>query len=284
MLGRIQLSIRVYTTLSIVLNSNLIYLYIAYISNEVKKNVDDKHDFRSPIITINSPSTNQIYGMQAPIFDIDIDEPNLDESWYSLNNGDNTTFTVENQFKQIEWDKLGNGTVLITFYAKDKAGNFNFSFVTVQKDALVPEIIILSPIEGFTFNSTPPVIIADILDINLFFISVAVNNQTPEGHSILFIDAEDGTINRLDYFLDIEYWNILPDGEIVIILYARDIVGNENYVEVIIIKNTSEPTSETTSETTTPSISGYLLLPLLGFMCLASILYYYKKFNCGKVR
>ena len=36
------LNIRLYTTLSIAMYSNLIYIYIAYISNKVKKNVDDK--------------------------------------------------------------------------------------------------------------------------------------------------------------------------------------------------------------------------------------------------
>ncbi|KKK46407.1 hypothetical protein LCGC14_1386200 [marine sediment metagenome] len=36
------LNIRLYTTLGIMLYSNLIYLYIAYISNKVKKNVEDK--------------------------------------------------------------------------------------------------------------------------------------------------------------------------------------------------------------------------------------------------
>ncbi len=92
-------------------------------------------DIISPTITINSPLQNQLVGIQAPIFSLFINEKNLLQKWYSFDGGDNITFTTDTQFDQVEWDKNGNGSVLVTFYVRDKAGNMNSSEVTIRKDA-----------------------------------------------------------------------------------------------------------------------------------------------------
>ncbi len=86
-----------------------------------------------PIITINSPTPNQSCGLDAPSFDIEINEPNLHEKWYSLNGGQNITFTNQTQIDQAEWDKIEEGSILITFYAIDTVGNMGLTSVFVTK-------------------------------------------------------------------------------------------------------------------------------------------------------
>lgn len=87
-----------------------------------------------PKITILSPELNQLCGMDSPEFSLLINEINLLETWYSINGGENVTFTTENKLDQEAWDKVINGTVTIKFYAKDYAGNVGFQEVEVIKD------------------------------------------------------------------------------------------------------------------------------------------------------
>ena len=127
-------------------------------------------DLVKPIITINSPVPNQLCGIDGPTFSLTIDEPNLQQKKYSLNGGQNITFTTENRFSQAEWDKVGNGTVLITFYAIDKVGNINSSDVVVRKDAYAPDITIHSPLLNQKFGKNPPGFNISIIEEDLISI------------------------------------------------------------------------------------------------------------------
>ena len=110
----------------------------------------------APPISIYSPSPNQLCGVSAPTFSLVIVEPNIQTKRYSLNGRPNITFTTETQFSQSEWNNVGNGTVLITFYIIDKVGNVNSSEVIVLKDAYIPDIIIHSPTLDQIFGNTSP--------------------------------------------------------------------------------------------------------------------------------
>ncbi len=87
----------------------------------------------APVIIINSPTSNQICGLEPPTFNLTIEEVNIHEKWYSFNGGDNITFTTETQFNSSEWDKIGDGLVVVRFYVSDKAGNMNTSEVIIRK-------------------------------------------------------------------------------------------------------------------------------------------------------
>ncbi|KKN84092.1 hypothetical protein LCGC14_0292990 [marine sediment metagenome] len=108
--------------------------------------IDVIKDTESPIIVINSPTNQQLCGVNSPSFDLQINELQLHNTWYSFNDGQNITFTTETQFNQAAWDLQANGTVLIRFYAEDEVGHFNSSQVMVRKDAIIPDITIISPI------------------------------------------------------------------------------------------------------------------------------------------
>ena len=87
----------------------------------------------APIIKINSPTANQIYGLEAPTFNLTIEEVNIHEKRYSFNGGINITFTTETQFNTSEWVKIGDGLIVVRFYVRDKAGNVNTSEVIIRK-------------------------------------------------------------------------------------------------------------------------------------------------------
>lgn len=97
------------------------------------KNITILKDTLAPIITINSPTLNQTYGIEAPLFDIQIIELSLVRKWYSLNDGQNITFKNQVQFDQVEWDKIEDGIVLIKFFAIDALGRIGMNSITVKK-------------------------------------------------------------------------------------------------------------------------------------------------------
>ena len=91
-------------------------------------------DVVAPIITIINPQNSYVIGATAPNFDISIDELNLDKMWYSLNGGNNVTFTgLTGTINQALWDALSDGNVNIRFYANDTLGRIGFKEVTVVK-------------------------------------------------------------------------------------------------------------------------------------------------------
>ncbi len=188
------------------------------------------HDFQAPIITISSPSMNQLSGIQAPTFNIAITELYFQEKWYSLNGGTNITFTTENQFDQNEWSKLQNGTVLIRFYARDLAGNSNYSDVIIRKDAYSPIITVLSPSPDESFQNNAPDYSLSVIEEDLEYLWYTLDNSIIQH----FITNFTGIINQ-------DAWNDFPQGEVSITFYAQDRAGNIGIESVIVIKRIPPP-------------------------------------------
>ncbi|MFW9970976.1 MAG: nitrous oxide reductase family maturation protein NosD [Candidatus Odinarchaeota archaeon] len=111
--------------------------YIKYSEVEIQK------DTSKPIILIYSPTPNQFCGIIAPTFNITVIDNSSTSSWYSLNNGLNITFSgFTGVINQTEWDKIGNGTVTIRFYANDSLGLEGFAVVVIRKDIKAPNTTI----------------------------------------------------------------------------------------------------------------------------------------------
>ncbi|MFW9873096.1 MAG: NosD domain-containing protein [Candidatus Thorarchaeota archaeon] len=126
-----------------------------------------RKDILAPIITINIPTTNQLFGIGPPSYDLTIIEGNLDSIWYTLDDGETniTVSGITGLINQALWDSLLNGYVTIRFYANDTLGNVNFDEVTIVKDAPVPPS---SPrIPGYN--------LIIILGINFFIIIITIN-------------------------------------------------------------------------------------------------------------
>ena len=92
-------------------------------------------DTLSPIITINSPLTEEIFTELPPHFNLTIDEVNLDTTWYTLDGGATTIDFTEltGYINLTAWNNAPIGNVTIRFYARDIAGNEVYQEVIVIK-------------------------------------------------------------------------------------------------------------------------------------------------------
>ncbi len=103
----------------------------------------------APVITIVLPSANSVFGLEAPNYQITINELNLDTIWYTLDGG-GTNYTITGltgTFNQLAWEALSEGSVTIRFYANDSAGNIGFTDVEVIIE--IPEDLDDLPIISF---------------------------------------------------------------------------------------------------------------------------------------
>ena len=98
-------------------------------------------DITPPEITINSPEVGDIFGTNPPIYNIDVNDANLDIMWYTLDNGA-TNITISELIGVIdeaEWNDQPNGNVTIRFYANDTMGGESTALVIVTKDPSPPK-------------------------------------------------------------------------------------------------------------------------------------------------
>lgn len=96
-------------------------------------------DIYEPLININNPLTNQVFGDIAPDYDIWVIEPNLDSIWYTIDGGI-TNYTINYYFGKINqtaWDAAPSGKLNLRFYAKDLAGNVGYSEVNIEKRIII---------------------------------------------------------------------------------------------------------------------------------------------------
>jgi hypothetical protein len=188
-------------------------------------------DILSPIITINSPLQNEHYDSLAPNFDVSITEPNLNTTWYTIDNGlTNITFTgFTGTIDQTEWGDHLDGPIIIRFYANDTFGRINYVDVLVEKDTLNPEITINTPLTGEIFTELPPHFDLIIDEVNL-----DTTWYTLDGGATTIAFSE------LTGYIDSTAWNNASIGAVSIRFYARDKAGNEVYQEVIVIKSSSQ--------------------------------------------
>jgi len=72
--------------------------------------------------------------INAPSYNITIEEANLENLWYTLNEGNDIVITsLTGVIESDVWEGLSNGNVTISFYAEDKAENIASEGITVLK-------------------------------------------------------------------------------------------------------------------------------------------------------
>jgi hypothetical protein len=188
------------------------------------------NDTIAPEITINSPTENDLFGSNAPSYNLTVTDANLGSIWYSLDGGSNSTPVSEiGTIDQTMWSGRPNGTVTIRFYANDTIGNLNYTEVVVRKDISAPAISINSPNTNDLFGTSAPSYDLIVVDGNLDSIWYSLDggsNSTPV--------SEIGTINQV-------MWSGRPNGTVLIRFYANDTIGNLNYSEVVVRKDSTAP-------------------------------------------
>ena len=207
-----------------------------------------------PDITINSPISNQLYGTTPPDYSLSISGSNLDARWYSLDGGTTAIpFTgLTGVIDQTEWDKIGNGTVTITFYVNDTANNINQAEVTVRKDIIAPVITIIDPSNTEQFEFTP------IYNITINELNLDVVWYTIDG------GAYNYTISELVGTINSAIWSAAANGPVTVRFYAQDLTGNIGTSFVIVVKISAQ-------QQPPPAIPGYDLCFLIGVISVISV-------------
>jgi len=197
------------------------------------KQVNVIKDTSGPVINIVSPIENELFGVAAPSFIVEITDPYLDIMWYWIFNDThqsiNITFTGNGTINQAEWNAFSNGIISIRFYANDTLGNINFEDINVTKDIYAIFIDIINPIENQNFRVVSP---SFIVEITCAFLNITWYSLDNGLHNYIF--TENGTINQ-------EAWDALPNGVVTIQFYASNTLGDVNYEQVNVIKDTSDP-------------------------------------------
>ncbi|MHA1498772.1 MAG: hypothetical protein ACTSRT_14680 [Promethearchaeota archaeon] len=175
-----------------------------------------------PMIVINSPTTNELFGTTAPSFNVEIYDINHDSMWYTLDNGvTNATFTTNGTINQALWSALPDGNIIIRFYANNSGGNIGFAEVTIRKDVTAPIIAINDPQNSDVIGATSPNFDISIDELNLDKTWYSLNG----GNNITFTGLT-GTINQA-------LW--------IIRFYANDSAGNIGFAEITIRKDVTAP-------------------------------------------
>jgi len=183
-----------------------------------------------PTIKINLPLSDQLNGTIAPLYNVEIFDPNLDIMWYTIDGGvTNITFSANGTIDQNNWTAHIDGLITMKFYANDTVGHINSAQVIINKDASIPGITIISPTPDQLFNGSAPSFDVEISDPNLDTMWYTIDGGLT---NITFIS--NGTIDQNN-------WTAHIDGSIAITFYANDTLGYINSVQALIYKDTSIP-------------------------------------------
>ena len=188
-----------------------------------------------PVITIISPLVDSLFSLDAPNYNISIEDLNLDTIWYTFDGGiTNYTFTsLTSTFNQLAWGALSEGSVTIRFYANDTAGHIGSAAVTVEKDVSAPDITIIFHLPVSVFDLVAPNYNISIEELNLDTIWYTLDG----GITNYAVTDLTGTFNQLA-------WGALSEGNVTIRFYANDTAGNTGLIDVEVIIEIPEDEEE----------------------------------------
>ena len=115
-------------------------------------------------ITINSPNDGEIFGSDAPGFNITVNVANLDKVWYNLNGGN--PYLIESfsgTINQTAWSALADGSIILTFYANDSIGNFVSEEVNIIKSIAADKEPRIAMIVGLSLTFGGAAVCAGVL-------------------------------------------------------------------------------------------------------------------------
>ncbi|MFX0104203.1 MAG: lamin tail domain-containing protein [Candidatus Hodarchaeota archaeon] len=202
------------------------------ISNFATQYITIRKDIIAPVISIDHPSNYSIFGHIPPDIIINIDDPNLDKTWYQIDNGSIITnpYIWTGLIEQIIWDEVGNGTITIIFFANDTIGNSDSNILMIRKDIIAPKITIEKPEPNSLFGTFSPIISVNFSDPHL---------------SYMWYQLRNGSITTINYtwtgIIEQSIWNLFGNGTIIIIFYANDSLGNLGSESLLIHKDIIAP-------------------------------------------
>ncbi|KKK71063.1 hypothetical protein LCGC14_2917710, partial [marine sediment metagenome] len=211
---------------------------ITFFANDTAGNIDSEviivnKDTTLPVIIVNSPNSGADFGINFPEFNLTVTDLNLEQFWYTIDGGVESFASVSSginiiSFGQPVWDSLAEGSHTITFFANDTDGNIGFEVIIVNKDTILPVIVVNSPISGAEFGTTFPDFNLTVSDLNLEQLWYTV-----DGGAENFVSVSSG-INIISLAQPV--WDSLTEGSHTITFFANDTAGNLYNIEINIIK------------------------------------------------
>ncbi|MFX1239110.1 MAG: serine hydrolase [Promethearchaeota archaeon] len=200
-------------------------------------------------LSVSDPIENSAYSTNAPDYQIYAEKEYRNATWYTIDGGSKTIFSdFSGTINQTIWDGLSMGNHTISFNANNSEGVIETVTRQVIKDTDDP-IVVLSFAENSYGQSAPnfTVSVTDDLPVQTWYtIDNGVTNTTFTG--------TNRAINQTQ-------WDNLSEGNVTVIVYARDSAGNIGSDEVTIKKSIPDE-----------AIPGYPLLFILGFGAIITIL------------
>ncbi|MHA2184956.1 MAG: DUF2341 domain-containing protein, partial [Promethearchaeota archaeon] len=190
--------------------------------------VDINRDTIDPSIdSIDSPSSGAWFNSTPPNYSLSITEANLDEIWYTLDGGvNNYTGVPSGTIDSTAWSNAGQGSVTITFYVNDTAGNWDSMSIDINRDTIDPAIAVIEPNNYDLFGITPPDITINIIDLNL---------------DASWYQLDNGTIITSNYtwtgLIAQGVWDQVGNGTVIIRFYSNDTASNIGTAEVTVYKD-----------------------------------------------
>lgn len=183
-------------------------------------------DTTVPVIIIKTPNSGDVFGVNAPSFNVSITEDNLAALWYTLNGGVPYYISPGNgTIDQSAWNNMSDGVITLNFYASDTLGHIGSAEVSIIKDTTTPIIIINSPVEGERFGNNAPLFNLTITEDNLDSLTYSF-----DGGITTYAITNNTIFNQTA-------WTTLSQGEVTITFFARDLAGNEAFESVTVIKS-----------------------------------------------
>ncbi len=168
-----------------------------------------------PSIAIEIPNQNQLFGNLSPNFNVSVNDGNLHSTWYSLNGGNNYSFTeTTGMINQTAWDNCFDGNVILRFYVNDSAGNLAHDEVIIIKDTTPPNITVNNPLPNSSYGGNSPSFNVLIQDHHLDLMWYTINTGIYK-----YIFTNNNTIDQ-------DAWNTIQNGPVILTFYANDSLGN----------------------------------------------------------
>ncbi|MFW9968846.1 MAG: purple acid phosphatase family protein [Candidatus Odinarchaeota archaeon] len=234
------------------------------LGNIIYNMVTIRKDFIAPNISIINPTSNQLFGLFAVNFSLNIDEPFLNLTWYTMDGGiTNHSFTgTTGTINQTVWESFDDGFITIIFYANDSLGNLGSSEIIIRKDTKAPNIIVFYPQSNETFGINAPNYSVFITDEHLDSMWYSFN-----GSEVKIIFNENSTIDQ-------DEWEKLPNGMFKLIFFANDSAGNFNYVEITLHKDIPDGNDNTDIKVLIGTVVSFVIFLTIG---LISYIYLLRK-------
>ncbi len=136
-----------------------------------------------------------------------------------------------------------------------------------------PSIIFHSPSASDSFGNDAPTLIVEVTDSTPVEMWYTLDGGL-HNYIFYYIEIYTFTYTRFAGVVSQSVWDALPDGSVTIRFYASDIVGNEAFEEVSIIKSTSDPSP---GELDPGLIIFIVVISIVGGIAVIAVAYLYLK-------